>query len=229
MNAEFKESHRYKRFLDRKHKKYRETYMYYYDNDYRCYSFVKYPECSYHRDQKLRMCNQEYKDIYKLKTLLFINNEGYKFKIGKQYIDCPKKRFDKYFSMSNTAIPNANNQGRYTSNKHNNCGINTGRNVCSRTYGYKDSSRRKYNKYFALQDCIETLNNKHTELLLVYKYKKIKTYNIDEDLREPLCVVCWYFRAGRGRFIFKKCRHGKELCKWCSKQLTRCPVCRADK
>lgn len=228
---DFKELHGYKRFKDRKHKKTRNTYVHYNDNGYRWYSFIQSPNGVYHRNFSLCMRRQEYEDIYKLKNLLFINNEGYKFKLGKKYINCSKDRFDKHFSTRTTAYSNDNNYKRYLSKKDN-CGVNTGREG-SNTWGYHlhnatDPSRRIYNKYFTLQDCSELLNIKNTELALVYKYKNNKLI-IKELEDHELCVICYCWKAGRGRFIFKKCRHGKDICGWCAKQLDRCPICRSEK
>jgi hypothetical protein len=227
---EFKELHGYKRFKDRKYKKARNTYVHYNNKGYRWYDFIQSPQEHHCFVWPSCMRNQEYKDIYKLKNLLFVNNEGYKFKLGKKYINCSKDRFDKHFSMRRTACTHDNNFKRYL-NKTHNCGFSTGREA-GNSMGYNlhttDFSRRIYNKYFTLQDCSELLNIKNTELALVYKYKNNKPI-IKELEDHELCVICYCCKAGRGRFIFKKCRHGKDICGLCAKQLDRCPICRSEK
>ena len=70
-----------------------------------------------------------------------------------------------------------------------------------------------------------TLRDRPVEMK--YKDNSAKEYIPDKSL--PMCVVCYTHNAGRGKIIYKLCRHGKDLCITCAKQCTLCPVCRSPK
>ena len=79
------------------------------------------------------------------------------------------------------------------------------------------------NSYIARVDCY---NHDH-DFFLVNNYKNNSPK--EPDPNKPICVVCYVNNSGRGKFFFKKCQHGNDLCGACAKQLFSCPVCRSER
>ena len=80
-----------------------------------------------------------------------------------------------------------------------------------------------YSSYFAKQDC------KSDEFPLVYKYKDRSRKEVVFDTEKTICVVCYVRNSGIGRYVFKKCKHGTDLCMSCAIQLSSCPICSQER
>jgi len=159
-----------------------------------------------------------YSDIYNTKNLLEPNVKGLFLELGNKKINNGEKKYDKpykyclYFgNQSNKKIKLYQNKGK-NKGKSGRGGASIGRNT------------NVYSSYFAKKDCV------NDEIILVHKYKDNSPKEPGEpDPTKPICVVCYYNNCGKGRYIFKKCRHGRDLCGTCARQLITCPVCRADR
>ena len=85
------------------------------------------------------------------------------------------------------------------------------------------NSKDYYNIHYAKQMIVVP----DREIDIKYKDNTQKEYVLDES--KPICVVCYTHNSGRGKFIYKLCSHGKQLCLTCAKMCDRCPICRASK
>ena len=93
-------------------------------------------------------------------------------------------------------------------------GINKGK-----TWG----NSKHYNIHYAKQMIVVP----DRQIDIKYKDNRTKEYVLDET--KPVCVVCYTHNAGRGKFVYKLCSHGKQLCMTCAKICNRCPICRSVK
>ena len=93
-------------------------------------------------------------------------------------------------------------------------GVNKGK-----TWG----NSKHYNIYYAKQMIVVP----DRQIDIKYKDNTQKEYVLDES--KPICVVCYTHNSGRGKFIYKLCSHGKQLCLTCAKMCNKCPICRASK
>lgn len=156
---------------------------------------------------------QNYSDVNKTKYLLGgINPKGLKLEQNKKEEDLPEAKYNKphkyelYFSN----LTNKKDK-LYSSRGHN-------KGNTQRTKG----ANSIYGAHFAKQDC------KSDEFSLIYNYKDNKPKN-EFDPNKPVCIVCYDSNCGLGRYVFKKCKHGTNLCINCAKQLQICPLCRAER
>jgi hypothetical protein len=193
-----------KLYRDKKGKEIRKTIKQKQDNNNKGNSYIS-PIQYWNTDPK------PYSDIYKTKNLLEPNVKGLFLELGNKQINNGEEKYNKPYKY-----------GLYFSNVsykkiklYQNKGFNKGKT------GLLSVNNNVYRSYFAKKDCV------NDEIELVHKYKDNSPKEPNPD--KPICVVCYYNNCGMGRYIFKKCRHGRDLCGTCARQLITCPVCRADR
>tara|TARA_B110001469_G_C9566059_1_gene280734 strand:- start:186 stop:710 length:525 start_codon:yes stop_codon:yes gene_type:complete len=96
----------------------------------------------------------------------------------------------------------------------------------------KKGKNKKTNLYNILPLCskqpYEGKNEiKHHEFSINIKYKNNSRKPTNPEL--PICLICCHNNAGRGKYIFKNCIHGKEMCLSCASSLFNCPFCRQQR
>ena len=156
---------------------------------------------------------QNYSDVNKTKYLLGgINVKGLKLEQSKKNEDLMESKYNKPHKYQLYFSNFTNKKEKLYSCRGHNKGNTQRAKGASSIYG----------SHFAKQDC------KSDEFSLVYNYKDNKPKN-EFDPNKPVCIICYDSNCGLGRYIFKKCKHGTNLCINCAKKLDICPICRADR
>lgn len=154
-----------------------------------------------------------YSDINKTKYLLEgINTKGMNLEESKKNEDLMEAKYNKPHKYELYFSNLTNKKDKLYSCRGHNKG-NTQRSK---------GANNIYGAYFAKQDC------KSDEFSLVYKFKD-NTPKDRFDHNKPICIICYDSNCGLGRYVFKKCKHGTNLCINCAKKLLICPICRADR
>jgi hypothetical protein len=107
----------------------------------------------------------------------------------------------------------------YSSSKFKKLAANQGKNKGKQSYYMTRSANLP--KWNASKDCSEY------DFSMVIKYKDNSPTKPDESL--PVCQICYDNNSGKGKYIFKKCDHGKVMCSLCARRVFTCPFCRAER
>lgn len=155
-----------------------------------------------------------YCDIYKTRNLLYGKNiKGLALELSRKKEDFVERKYNKPYKYELYFSNFTNKKDKLYANRGHNKG-NT-----KRTKGVNNI----YGSHFAKQDC------KSDEFSLVYNYKDRSPKEVVFDPDKPICVVCYVRNSGMGRYVFKKCKHGTDLCMNCAIQLYSCPICRQER
>ena len=158
--------------------------------------------------------NFNYQEINKTKHLLNgINTKGMKLNLSNKNDNIEQQKYNKPYKFDLYFSNLTNKKDKLYANRGHNKG-NTKRSK---------GANNIYGSHFAKQDC------KSDEFSLVYNYKDRSPKEVIFDPDKPICVVCYDRNSGMGRYLFKKCKHGTDLCIGCARKLLNCPICRKER